>query len=113
MDYSEISRAAQRGAKNYGEDERNLYEIAFTEGAMWMKSNGQELCSLKEQIGGEHYKGNAIQPVEYAHANKLDFLQGSVVKYVTRFRDKNGVEDLKKAMHFIQMLAELEYGQKI
>lgn len=66
--------------------------------------------ALNKQEGGNHYKGYAIQPVQYAHANHLDFLQGSVVKYVTRFRDKNGKEDLLKARHFIDMLIELEYG---
>ena len=66
--------------------------------------------ALSRQEGWNHYKGYAIQPVEYIHANNLDFFQGSVVKYVTRFSDKNGKEDLLKARHFIDMLIELEYG---
>ena len=69
-----------------------------------------ENSALNKQEGGNHYKGYAIQPVQYAHANHLDFFQGSVLKYVTRFRDKNGKEDLLKARHFIDMLIELEYG---
>lgn len=75
-----------------------------------MKEQNSENSSLSKQEGGSHYKGYAIQPVQYAHANHLDFFQGSVVKYVTRFRDKNGKEDLLKARHFIDMLIELEYG---
>ena len=72
------------------------------------KKNNKE-NAMEKQVGGNHYKGYAIQPVQYAHANHLDFFQGSVVKYVTRFRDKNGKEDLLKERHFIDMLIELEY----
>ena len=66
---------------------------------------------LTKQVGGEHYKTLKIQPIEYIHANKLDFLQGSVVKYITRFRHKNGEQDLQKAKHFLEMLIDLEYGE--
>lgn len=66
---------------------------------------------LDVQEGGSHYKDCPIQPVEYIYANKLDFLQGSVIKYVTRFRSKNGEQDLDKAIHFLQLLKELEYGR--
>ncbi len=63
---------------------------------------------LETQIGGAHYKKLAIQPVEYIHANKLGFFEGSVIKYVTRWRDKGGVADLEKAKHFIDLLIQLE-----
>lgn len=62
-----------------------------------------------QQVGGTHYVGLAIQPVEYAHRNNLNFCQGSIVKYVTRYKDKNGLEDLKKARHFIDLLIQMEY----
>ena len=62
--------------------------------------------ALKKQIGGDHYKKLAIQPIEYSMKNKLDPLQHMVIKYVTRFRDKNGVEDLEKAIHAIDLLIE-------
>lgn len=64
--------------------------------------------SLDKQIGGSHYKDMKIQPVEYIHANGIGFVEGSVIKYVSRWRNKNGVEDLKKARHFLDMLIELE-----
>lgn len=64
--------------------------------------------ALKEQVGGDHYSKLAIQPVEYINANKLTYLQGNVIKYVTRYKDKNGVEDLQKAKHYIDLLIELE-----
>ena len=71
-----------------------------------------EGSALKEQVGGDHYSKLAIQPVEYINANKLTYLQGNVIKYVTRYKDKNGVEDLQKARHYIEMLIELEEGKK-
>ena len=64
--------------------------------------------SLKEQVGGNHYSKLAIQPVEYINANHLTYLQGNVIKYVTRYKNKNGLQDLHKAKHYIDMLIELE-----
>jgi hypothetical protein len=63
---------------------------------------------LQKQVGGGHYKGKKIQPVEYIHANSLNFFEGNVVKYITRWRDKGGVEDLDKVIHYTQLLKELE-----
>lgn len=68
--------------------------------------------ALKKQVGGNHYKKLAIQPMEYAMKNHLDPLQFSIVKYVTRFRDKDGKTDLKKARHCLDMLIEVEYGKQ-
>jgi hypothetical protein len=65
---------------------------------------------LATQVGGGHYKDLKIQPVEYIHANDLPFIEGCVVKYVTRHRAKNGKADIEKAIHFLQILLELEYG---
>ncbi len=60
------------------------------------------------QIGGSHYAAMKIQPFEYIHANGLGFAEGCVVKYVSRWRAKNGIEDLKKARHFLDLLIEAE-----
>ena len=60
------------------------------------------------QEGGGHYKGMKIQPMEYSMANGFDALQHTAIKYVSRFRDKNGIEDLRKAIHCIEMLIEWE-----
>jgi hypothetical protein len=68
-------------------------------------------ASLSTQIGGNHYTKLAIQPMEYSMANGLDACQHTIVKYVTRFRDKNGIEDLKKAKHTLDMLIEFEEGK--
>lgn len=64
--------------------------------------------ALARQEGGGHYKDMAIQPIEFIHKNGIPFIEGSVIKYVARWRKKNGVEDLKKARHFIDLLIELE-----
>jgi hypothetical protein len=67
-----------------------------------------EASPLQVQVGGDHYKKYKIQPVEYVHANSIPFIEGSIIKYVTRWRDKNGVKDLEKAKHFIDLLIDLE-----
>lgn len=67
---------------------------------------------LEKQEGGNHYKGMVIQPVEYITKNKLGFIEGSVIKYVSRHRQKNGAEDIKKAIHFLELLLKLEYDFK-
>lgn len=64
---------------------------------------------LDKQVGGNHYEKMAIQPIEYILANKLGFVEGSVVKYVSRWEDKGGVEDLKKARQLLDMkISDLE-----
>jgi hypothetical protein len=62
---------------------------------------------LGEQIGGVHYKLCRIQPVEYIFKNNLDWFQGTVVKYVTRWKTKGGVTDLKKARHVLDLYLQL------
>lgn len=69
------------------------------------------MTALTVQEGGNHYKDMPIQPVEYIHANKLGYFEGCVIKYVSRWKKKNGIEDLKKARHFIDLLIELENRQ--
>ena len=69
------------------------------------------MSALERQIDGGHYVKLKIQPMEYSMANGLDACQHTVVKYVTRFRDKGGKADLEKAIHTLQMLIEIEYGQ--
>jgi len=66
---------------------------------------------LDSQVGGSHYKAYKVQPIEYAMANNLNYCQANAIKYVTRYRDKNGAEDLRKAIHNIEILLKLEYGE--
>ena len=66
------------------------------------------MTALKQQVGGDHYSKLAIQPAVYAEQNKLSYLQGNAIKYITRYKDKGGVEDLYKAIHTVKLLIELE-----
>lgn len=71
----------------------------------------QTTGALATQVAGDHYKGMAIQPVEFIHANGIGYFEGNVIKYVSRWRAKGGVKDLEKAKHYIDLLIELE-GKK-
>jgi|TARA_R110002020_G_scaffold230325_1_gene441188 hypothetical protein len=67
---------------------------------------------LKKQIGGDHYRNCKIQPVEYICANNLDFLEGNIVKYITRHRTKSeGVKDIKKVIHYAELILQLVYNE--
>ena len=75
---------------------------------MAKKNNQKPKKALEKQIGGNHYKGLAIQPAYYAYKNKIPFMEASAIKYLTRWKDKGGIQDLEKAKHFIDMLIEFE-----
>ena len=64
------------------------------------------------QVSGSHYKDMAIQPAEYATKNKLGFLEGNAIKYISRHGKKNGVDDLRKAIHCIELLIEYAYDSE-
>jgi hypothetical protein len=66
------------------------------------------MAANDKQIGGSHYKEAGIECWDYIVANKLGYLEGTAIKYLTRWQKKNGVEDLKKAIHFIEKLIEVE-----
>ena len=72
----------------------------------------EPLTALDKQEGGNHYKNMAIQPVEFITANNLGFLEGNVVKYICRHHAKNGAEDIKKAIHYCELLLQTKYGDK-
>lgn len=61
-----------------------------------------------KQVGGDHYQGTSMQPFDVIDAFGLDFYEGSAIKYLLRWRKKNGVEDLEKAKHYIEILIEKE-----
>lgn len=71
-------------------------------------SERSPMSAKEEQVGGQHYKDMAIQPAEFITKNGIGYIEGSVIKYVCRWRKKNGIEDLKKARHFLDLLIELE-----
>jgi len=67
--------------------------------------------SLKTQIGGNHYQNFKIQPVEFIMKNDLDFCQGNIIKYVCRHGFKDGIKDLEKVKHYIDLLIDFKYKE--
>ena len=67
----------------------------------------------REQVGGSHYNKLKIQPIDYILENKLNYCQGNVIKYISRYKEKNGAEDIKKAIQYLQFILADEYGEKI
>ena len=65
-----------------------------------------------KQIGGKHYKSYSIQPIEFIVANKLSFIQGCIIKYICRFENKNGIEDLEKIKHYCDLQIQLLKNKK-
>ena len=74
-------------------------------------NEGRSMSYLNKQEGGSHYM-QEIQPIEYIYKNKLGYIEGNVVKYITRHRDKNGAEDIRRVIHYCEMLLEMEYDEK-
>tara|TARA_R110000824_G_scaffold67371_4_gene174423 strand:+ start:2268 stop:2504 length:237 start_codon:yes stop_codon:yes gene_type:complete len=66
------------------------------------------MSAFDKQIGGDHYKKLAIQPLEFIERNRLGFSAGNIIKYICRYKTKGGLEDLKKARHYLDLLIELE-----
>jgi len=69
----------------------------------------EEETPSQQQVGGAHYKSLPIQPAEYCQKNGLHWCEANVVKYVTRHREKGGRQDIEKAIHYLELLLELEY----
>lgn len=63
---------------------------------------------LDVQVGGGHYKDLKIQPIEYIHANNLGYCEANVVKYISRWKSKGGLQDLEKVKHYVDLLIKLE-----
>ena len=67
------------------------------------------MSALDRQCGGNHYKKYPIQPIEFITKNKFSYIEGNIIKYISRYKDKNGVEDLKKIKHYVDLLIEINY----
>lgn len=72
------------------------------------KKAAQQSKALDKQVGGNHYKHFQIQPAEFCHRNSIPYLEATAIKYLCRWRHKGGFADLDKAIHFIEILKELE-----
>ena len=73
---------------------------------MTNKSEMERAFPKTRQEGGDHYSKHKIQPYTFIQTNELSFFQGNVIKYVVRYKDKNGVEDLKKIIHYCELEIE-------
>jgi hypothetical protein len=69
------------------------------------------MSALDTQIGGTHYKNFVIEPIEFIHKNGIGFCEGNAIKYLVRWREKGGKQDLLKAKHYIDLLLEMENEQ--
>jgi hypothetical protein len=67
------------------------------------------MSALDKQVSGSHYKELVIQPIQFIYANNIPFMEANVIKYICRHKSKNGLADLEKAKHYIDLLIELEY----
>ena len=65
--------------------------------------------SLEKQVGGKHYKNFSIQPAQFINENKLLFAEGNAIKYICRHSHKGKAEDIKKAIHYLEMILERDY----
>ena len=66
--------------------------------------------SLEKQVGGKHYRGMKIQPAQFINENKLLFAEGNAIKYICRHKLKGKAEDIKKAIHYLEMILERDYN---
>ena len=69
------------------------------------------MSALDKQEGGNHYKNYEIQPIEFIMANNIPYPEANVIKYVCRHKSKNGVQDLRKAIHYIELIIENQYNE--
>ena len=87
-------------------------DVELLETSDQRKEETQTYNPLIAQEGGGHYKNRGIQPLEYTMKNNLSFCDGNVVKYISRYKSKNGVEDLAKVIHYALLASYEEYGEQ-
>ena len=88
---------------------KKLYKKLKEKGIVNNKIKLGELNSLLKQDGGDHYKKMAIQPAEFINKNKLLFAEGNAIKYICRHSSKGKLQDIDKAIHYLEMVKERDY----
>ena len=88
---------------------KKLYKKLKEKGVVNNKVKLGELSSLLTQVGGDHYKKMLIQPAEFINKNKLLFAEGNAIKYICRHSTKGGIQDIDKAIHYLEMVKERDY----
>lgn len=97
IDYCDICPADPFNPKTF----KYSYEDSAYDSAAFEKQSASET-----QVGGDHYAKNKIQPIDFILANNLGWCEANAIKYLTRWKNKNGLEDLRKAQHYIELLIE-------
>ena len=108
--------------EHYCQKEKTIMSVGDGEPCNWCGKEhtmaGEHDKMIKEsvnaseiQVGGSHYKDCVIQPIDYIVKNKLDFLEGNVVKYITRHKTKGQEEDIRKVIHYCELILEHTYGK--
>lgn len=87
-------------------DEPKTITFTFEDSAYDSYAAWQKVSPTDTQVGGDHYAKNKIQPIDFILANNLGWCEANAVKYLTRWQNKNGLEDLRKAKHYIELLIE-------
>jgi hypothetical protein len=70
------------------------------------------MINPRRQVGGTHYEKLKIQPIQYILENKLGYCEGNIIKYITRWKDKNGIEDLRKIIQYAEFLIDQEISER-
>ena len=89
---------------------KKTYKKLFESGVINKNAKLGDLKSLVKQVGGNHYRNYVIQPAEFINKNKLLFAEGNAIKYICRHSHKGGVEDIDKAIHYLEMIKERDYN---
>jgi hypothetical protein len=100
-----------KDVKNITEDQFKEYCFNVFGDAVKQDLHDIKNAPLDNQVGGSHYKDMKIQPIEFIMANDLNFCQGNIIKYICRYKEKNGLEDLNKVIHYVELLKDIEYGE--
>jgi hypothetical protein len=86
-----------------------MYKKLKEKGIVNSKVKLGDLKSLLTQVGGDHYKKMVVQPAEFINKNKLLFAEGNAIKYICRHSTKGGIQDIDKAIHYLEMVKERDY----
>ena len=86
-----------------------MYKKLKEKGIVNSKVKLGDLKSLLTQVGGDHYKKMLVQPAEFINKNKLLFAEGNAIKYICRHSTKGGIQDIDKAIHYLEMVKERDY----
>jgi hypothetical protein len=71
------------------------------------------MSALDKQEGGDHYRKMKIQPVEFICANNIPYCEAAVIKYISRHKEKNGAQDIRKAIHYCELILQMQYEEDV